>query len=69
MAKLQGKHVTKFTPERYHAWPQLIQMDKHASYDEPPNYPFFKGVNNRTTNTETGTSSPVIYTAEVRKLI
>ena len=42
VTKLQSKHGIYFTPERYHAWAQLIQMGKHASYDDPPNYSFFK---------------------------
>lgn len=42
VTKLQSKHGIYFTPERYHAWAQLIQMGKHASYDDPPNYSFLK---------------------------
>ena len=42
VTKLQSKHGIYFTPERYHAWAQLIQMGKHASYDDSPNYSFFK---------------------------
>ena len=40
--KLQSKHGTTYTPEPYHAWAQLIQMGKQSSYDEPPQYTFFK---------------------------
>ena len=39
---LQSKHGTTYTPEQYHAWAQLLQMGKQSSYDEPPQYTFFK---------------------------
>ena len=42
VTKLQSKHGTTYSPEQYHAWAQLIQMGKQTSYDEPPQYTFFK---------------------------
>ena len=39
---LQEKHQNQFTQEQYNAWAQLINVGKHHSLDEPPNYPFFK---------------------------
>ena len=38
--KLKEMHGKKYTTERYHAWAQLVQIGKHSSYDEPPDYPF-----------------------------
>ena len=48
VSKLQAQHGAKYTPEQLHAWAQLIQCNKHQSYDQPPNFPFFKG--NRSSN-------------------
>ena len=36
-------HKGKFSAEQLHTWANLIQMKKHASYDDPPDYPFFRG--------------------------
>ncbi|XP_065914252.1 uncharacterized protein [Dysidea avara] len=43
LLKLKDKHGKKYTAEQYHAWAQLIQIGKQSSYDEPPDYPFFRG--------------------------
>ena len=40
---LKGKHGKTFTLEQYNAWAQLVNMGKHMSTDEPPQYPFFVG--------------------------
>ena len=42
--ELDGKHHGKYTPEQLRTWAHLIQMDRHASYEEPPNKPFFRGI-------------------------
>ena len=39
--KFQEKHGKIFSSEKLHAWSQLIQLGKHMSYDEAPNYLFF----------------------------
>ena len=40
---LKGKHGKAFTLEQYNAWAQLVNMGKHMSTDEPPQYPFLVG--------------------------
>ena len=55
VAKLQSKHGSKYSPEQYHAWAQLIQMGKQSSYDEAPNYTFFRNVS---VSKKTSTSAP-----------
>ena len=39
---LRSKHGGKFTEEQIRMWAHLIQMNKHASYEEPPNKKFWK---------------------------
>ena len=57
VTKLQSKHGTRFTPEQYHAWAQLIQMGKQTSYDEPPQYTFFKGAPKKSTSATLGSGA------------
>ena len=40
--ELQEAHMDDYTPEQLRAWAHLIQMNKHDSYEEPPNKPFFR---------------------------
>ena len=40
--KLKDKHGSDFTPEQYRTWAHLINMEKHASYETPPDKPFFR---------------------------
>ncbi len=38
--KLKYKHKENlYTPEQFHCWANLIQMNKHTSYECPPNKP------------------------------
>ena len=39
---LTEKHEKMYSPEQLRAWAHLLQMNKHDSYDEPPNKPFFR---------------------------
>lgn len=39
---LTEKHSKDYTVEQIRAWAHMVQMDKHLSYDEPPEKPFFK---------------------------
>lgn len=39
LRKLKEKHGNS----QKNAWAHLIQVGKHASYDSPPNYPYFTG--------------------------
>ena len=41
--ELREKHAGKYSEEKLHTWANLIQMKKHSSLDEPPDYPFFRG--------------------------
>ena len=40
---LTEKYENRYTPEQLHAWAHLIQLKKHTSLDEPPDYPYFRG--------------------------
>ena len=42
VVKLKEKHSGKYPEEKIRMWGHLIQMGKHASYDDPPNLPFFR---------------------------
>ena len=39
---LRSKHEGKYTEEQIRMWAHLIQMNKHTSYEEPPNKKFWK---------------------------
>ena len=39
---LRSRHEAKFTEEQIKMWAHLIQMNKHTSYEEPPNKKFWK---------------------------
>ena len=39
---LKVKHAGKYTAEQLHSWAQLVEMEKHDSLEEPPNYCFYK---------------------------
>ena len=43
VTKLKDKNSGKYPEEKLRMWGHLIQMGKHASYDEPPDLPFFRG--------------------------
>ena len=43
VSQLQEKHGTNYSVEKLNCWAHLILMKKHASYDVPPEYPYFKG--------------------------
>ncbi len=41
--ELEIKHTSgKFSPAQLRAWAHMIQLNKHVSYDEPPDKPFFR---------------------------
>ena len=42
LEELRQKHAGKYNHEQLHGWAQLIQMEKHSSLEEPPDFPFFK---------------------------
>ena len=37
-----SKKQDKYTPEQIRAWAHMIHLKKHASYDTPPDKPFFR---------------------------
>ena len=39
VSQLQEKHGSKYNVEKLNHWAHLILMKKHASYDNPPEYP------------------------------
>lgn len=58
ITSLRSKHGNLFTPEQFHAWAQMIQIGKHESREEPPNYPFFKGRKRKDTSHTDRSTSP-----------
>ena len=40
--ELKDKHGDTYPTEKLNVWAHLINIGKHHSYDEPPDYPFFK---------------------------
>ena len=40
--ELMKKHEKYYTVEQLHAWAQLMQIKKHGSLDDPPDYPFLR---------------------------
>ena len=41
LESLKKQHAGAYSEERLRAWVHPIEMEKHSSYDEPPNTPFF----------------------------
>lgn len=41
--KLKKKHETKYSIEKLNIWAHLLHIEKHDSYDVPPDVPYFKG--------------------------
>lgn len=56
---LQDTHGNAYSVEKYNAWAHLINIGKHDSYDEPPNYPFFTGNKKKSVTGNSGPSSSV----------
>ena len=52
--KLRDKHNEKYSPEQLRAWSHLLEMEKHDSYEEPPDKPFFRGMKSSATNPSPG---------------
>ena len=40
--KLKRKHGSALSLERYNAWAHMIYTGQYSSYDDPPNYPYFR---------------------------
>ena len=41
--KLKEKHGANYSSEQLRTWAHLIQMQRHESFDTPPDKPFFRG--------------------------
>ena len=41
--KLKEKHESKFSVEKLNAWAHMIHLEKHSSYETPPELPYFVG--------------------------
>ena len=39
--KLKQKHGSKYAAEKYNAWAHMINMGKHGSYEDAPDYAYF----------------------------
>ncbi len=60
-ASLRQKHsmlVVHIQEEQLRSWAHLIQMQKHSSYDVPPNKPFWKTRSQKLSNSPEVTVSP-----------
>ena len=40
--KLREKHSDAYSVEKLNCWAHMLNVGKHSSYDEPPDFPFFK---------------------------
>lgn len=45
--ELKEKHLEKFTDMQYRAWANLVKMKKHASLDQAPDLPFWRGTSKK----------------------
>ena len=41
--RLKEKHESNFSIEKLHAWAHMIHLNKHSSYETPPELPYFVG--------------------------
>ncbi len=58
-ASLRQKHAGgPYSEEQLRSWAHLIQMQKHSSYDVPPNKPFWKTRSQKLSNSPEVTVSP-----------
>ena len=40
--KLKEKHGDAFSVEKLNCWAHMLNVGRHSSYDEPPDFPFLK---------------------------
>ena len=43
LKKLQDTHGNKYSIEQLNAWAHMLHVEKHTSYDCPPDLPYFRG--------------------------
>ena len=59
-AKLKEKHSASYSGEQFRAWAHLIQMEKHDSYEVPPDKSFWRSQKKKDSRKDDhGTFSPV----------
>ncbi len=68
--RLKEKHGSNYSIEKLNCWAHMLDMEKHRSYDEPPNLPFF-GTKAKTTSTanQVMTSSDSVVDISPGKLV
>ena len=47
---LRDKHQDRFTSPQLNTWAHCIHMKTHASYDDPPDKPFFKASSSKSSD-------------------
>ncbi len=52
--QLQDKHGSAYSVEKLNAWAHMMHVQKHASYDTPPDFPFFKKCRTSQQSTQDG---------------
>ena len=58
LKKVKDSHAGSYTEEKLQTWAHLIQIEKHNSYSQPPDMPYFKkGKKDTPTTTPTPPSS------------
>ena len=64
--KLKEKHGDAFSVEKLNCWAHMLNVGRHSSYDEPPDFPFFKRPKNdkHSGASVSGTSSAVSTAAD-----
>ena len=45
--KLQDKHGSQYSVEKFNAWAHLVHVGKHSSHDDLPDLPYFRGTRKR----------------------
>ena len=54
--KLKEKHGDGFSVEKLNCWAHMLNVGKHSSYDEPPDFPFFKQPKQKVKDTSSSAS-------------
>lgn len=61
--KVRSENEGKYTEEQIRMWAHLIHMNKHTSYDEPPNKRFWKPKSSSTGATTSGATGETTFGA------
>ena len=63
--QLKEKHGDAYSVEKLNCWAHMLNVGKHHSYDEPPDYPFFKKHKERINHASPNTSVAATSTSSV----